>query len=232
MTEQLAPYLPCKACYAKLTDGVLFCKVCNSWQGKQCVSCNRWLPVDAKRCDECEMYQQGLRRVFRLSETTLALITALIAVISPVVTVALFLHDRPSNARFAVSGADDRHIYIKVWNTGRQSCTLVGYHLKLAGEFPIDDVELDLTDEDRKEEKDVVTSTTPVTIALVPSNPNWLPRPDHPEGYTPDDFHQYEDRLVTLEIDVEESSGLAHKSSHFPIKRIRAFLCGGCSSAK
>jgi hypothetical protein len=242
MAEEKEPD-PCKACGSVLQQGAKLCKECGSWQDHQCDACKQWLPFDAKRCNACSTYLVGWFKRIPISQNILALIIALVAVISPAVTVLMYVLDRPSYTRIKVSGADDKRIYVKVWNTGKQPSRLLGYHLRLGGQFPIPDVELDLTDKDSKEGKNVVSSASPATIALTPTNRDWLPRPDQPDGYTSEEFKPFEEREIALTIDVEESWGFpkwlrlpkswnfSERSDEFPVRRLRAFLCGECRHA-
>jgi hypothetical protein len=237
MAEQKKPRL-CNACGSILLDGAELCKECKFWQNNRCVTCQQSLPPGAERCNGCNTYQTGLLKRIPFSQNVLALIVALVAVISPAVTALLYLFDRPSNTTIKVSGADDKGIYVKVWNTGKQPSTLLGYHLRFGGQFPIPDMELGLSNSDSQMGKNVVSSATPVTLTLVPTDQTWLPKPDHAEGYTSREFEPFKNKEITLVIDVEESRTFPkwwrfpERSDHFPIKRIRAFLCGECSDAK
>jgi hypothetical protein len=150
-------------------------------------------------------------------------------VLSSLFTALVYLLDRDSNTMFKVTGADNLHIYVKAWNTGRQPSTLVQYTLLVEGKLPMRNIPLDLSKADRREGKNVIASKEPVKIALSVKDLNWLPKPDHPEGFTATEFDDFKDRLVTLRIDIEESNDSdAHWSDTFPADRIRDFLCGGC----
>lgn len=224
----------CQTCKADLPKpGATFCRECYSWQVPKCDVCQQQLPEGAKRCNGCGTYKKGFLSHLPLSQDVLTLLVALVAVISPLITGVLYSYDRQSHTKFRVGGADDKHVYVKVWNTGRQPSKLLGYHLSLKNTGLHDEtVELDLSDEDRKHGNDVIALGQPVTIGLVSADPNWLPNPGHTEGFTSDEFKKYDGKPASLNIDVEESWWTRTRSDDFSVRQIRAFLCGVCSDAQ
>lgn len=132
----------CNACNSPLKNGAKFCDVCQSWQGKPCVACGRGLPAGAKRCDECDTYQRGLRRFFSASQTTLALLTALISVTSPLILAVRACLNDPSHTSLMVTGVEDRKLRTYAWNTGNKPGRLMSAEVDF-GRYPYEDQQLE-----------------------------------------------------------------------------------------
>jgi len=142
----------CSVCASALTPGALKCSACGSYQercafcglpippmaeictecnvyknGVRCRSCRASMPRDATRCSTCNAFQ-GARRFFPGTETALALVVALISVLTGgaaviyhtwtfrSITTALFLGERDSQ--------NGKVLTLAVANDGSRSATL------------------------------------------------------------------------------------------------------------
>lgn len=88
--------------------------------GKKCVDCASPIPVDAHVCTECNGYQQGWRRYIKFSDTVLALLIALIAVLGVAIPGFLSLFENPKTeikACLIRSQQVPSTFIVKVWVT-------------------------------------------------------------------------------------------------------------------
>ena len=117
--------------------------------------------------------------------TILSLVLASFAICNGVYLAASYLSDRDSYTRFKVTSANDDHVILKAWNTGRRPSTLVAYRV-ICDEWPAKEVTLDLSDKDKLEAMNVIAPGNPVKIRRrVPtrsSNGGLLPQTVQPVG--------------------------------------------------
>ncbi len=119
---------PCVACRQQTSDRAFPCEHCGE---RFCVVCGDDIPPYAPYCKECQSYQSGVRRFFSVSNTTLAWLTAFLALISTVVSGGSRILDRESQTGFKVTGAKVGRIHIQAWNSGREPSTLLNYELEI-----------------------------------------------------------------------------------------------------
>jgi len=124
----------CIACRSPIRTGATKCKECGSYQGRPCAVCAKPLPPPRKldgrwragspKCTECDSFQQLWRRALPVSDTFLALLTALFAVvavawpsvrsfISPVSIYYLGLTSNGTHLRFLVTNQTDNPVYLR-----------------------------------------------------------------------------------------------------------------------
>jgi len=169
-----------------------------------CSNCGKRIPFSASFCNECKTYQ-GVRQHFTVMATILSLVLASFAICNGVYVAATYLSDRDSHTRFKVTSADDDHVILKVWNTGRRPSTLVAYRV-ICDDWPAKEVTLDLSDKDKLEAMNVIAPGKPVKIRLAPARQ--IPPPLESKQFAPKDYldlSEHSSRSLTLEIDVEES---------------------------
>lgn len=238
----------CQACGNAILLGAKMCANCKFPKGdvKQCVNCGKLMPHDVPFCNECKSYQK--LRYFPVSATVIALFAAFIGVISAVIPAVSYFLERNSHTRFKVTSADDLHIYLKAWNTGRQPSTLVGYHLKFQKQLPIENVALQLSTDDVVGARNVIAPGQPVKIGLTMTESESLEiAPTVGEAQnTKDKISKIlSSQPVVLEIDVEESDdprgGVCSyikprkfhtRSDTFPVGRIKAFVVSRMSEGQ
>jgi hypothetical protein len=175
-------------------------------------------------------------------------VAAFIGVISAVIPAGSYFLERNSHTRFKVTSADDLHIYLKAWNTGRQPSTLVGYRLRFQNQLPIKDVTLQLRADDVVGAMNVIAPGKPVKIGLTMTGPESLeivPTADEAQNTKDKIAKVLGSQPVVLEIDVEESDdprgGFCNyikprkchtRSDTFPIDRIKAFVVSRMSEGQ
>jgi hypothetical protein len=149
----------CLECRAEIAAPPTKCEVCGTIHGaRQCVICAAHIPRYARRCNECDAYQDW-RHFFPFSSTVLALMTALIAVLTPAVTGYFTLFPRHSSTKVSYGGGDSAFIYVYAWNRGRRPAVIEQYALTLPGIEP-----LELEPSDRK--FNIVAPDSPSAIRL------------------------------------------------------------------
>jgi hypothetical protein len=184
---------------------------------------------NSKRCNACGTYQNRWLRKLPFSQVVLALLIALLAVISPAITALFYAYDYHSHIAFTVAGADKNRIYINVWNRGRQPSVVTGCALQATPQRSIAIPALILNPTDRRAEKNIISSSVPVTLELINDTPGWLPNPGHLDGFTRQQFDQMKDDPLTLTIVAEEANSRKQiVKETIPAGRIREFLCGEC----
>lgn len=120
----------CDWCCSKIPLEALKCMYCCAQQEKRpCVVCAEKIPATALWCSQCKSYQKGPRRIFSVSNTTIAWFTAFFAVISTLVTAGSNVLDRESSTAFKVTGTKNGMIRIEAWNTGHKPGMLLDYEL-------------------------------------------------------------------------------------------------------
>jgi hypothetical protein len=187
------------------------CPVCSCKpDGKECTNCKRWIPLGASFCSRCMLYG-GLRRHFNMAATALSLVIALFAVIRGFYLTGAYLSDRNSHTRFKVTGSDQSHVYLRIWNTGRKPSALLSYRLKFADLPAAKELTLQQFNEDEKKATNlIVPGKDPVSIALGLPLREELPAAQQSKQYTSDELRTLRQKplneiSVILEIDVEES---------------------------
>lgn len=240
VTEEPPRMRTCVACGAdKIAQGVEKCPNCGSvLDPKLCVICGKLIPAKAKICSICKAYQPWWRVFSNLAAAFPVM--AILALLSGVYTAATYLSDRNSNTRFKVTSANEHHIYLRVWNTGRKPSTLVAYHLHFDGKVPIKDTALQLSDEDILEARSVIAPGEPVKVSLTMSGTESLETPPilvQARNTKEEIGKRLGPQLAVLDIDVEESDdpgdGFWHwgkarrfhrRSDTFPVDRIKEFI--------
>jgi hypothetical protein len=222
----------CPYCGDVLLPKATLCKLCkNHVNGPPCAICQVPIWPNSKRCNTCGTYQNRLLRKLPFSQVVLALLIALLAVISPAITALLYAYNYYSHIAFTVAGADNNRIYIKVWNTGRQPSVVTDCTLRATSQTSISIPALILDPSDRGSEKNVISSSNPVTLALINDTPGWLSNPGHVEGFTRQQFDRMKnDQLTMTVVSVESNSRKTIMTETFPAGRIRDFLCGECKN--
>ncbi len=80
------------------------CKECGAYQeGQNCKSCGRWIPDGARRCGECNSYQDWRRRIPG-NEIVLASLTSILTLLGTMTVAAINFLDRPSRTSVLVKG--------------------------------------------------------------------------------------------------------------------------------
>jgi len=197
----------CVECKKDLpAPGTRQCTACHSWQPpcERCSTCARTIPSEAEFCNECKSFQKGLRRYFNLSSTVLALIAALISVLSVLITQGAAVFHKHSQTVFKVTGANDILVHLKVWNNGSEPSTLLSYRLKF-GELPIEAIPL--YPKDAQEGRIILLPGKPVEVILEPYEKLMTTcRPGYDQPCRRAALLTQLNRTsVTLEMDVEES---------------------------
>jgi hypothetical protein len=231
----------CIACGNEILRDTTPCPICKSDPiGEECNNCKKRMPKGAPFCTECKLYQSKRKHLPTIA-TWFTLLLASFAVVSGVLSAWTYLAERDSHTRFKVTSADELHIYLKVWNTGRQPSMLVAYHLRFEGNLPIKDVMLQLSKDDVVAARNVIPAGQPVKIGLTMTGPSSLEI-----ASTADKSQNTKDKLskilgsqtVVLDVDVEESDdprpgGFCNcikprtfhtQSDTFPVDRIKTFV--------
>jgi len=230
----------CVVCNSEIPANAEICPICRCEpDGQQCDNCKKWMPLRAKFCNECKAYQSW-RQYFNVGAIVLSLFGAFLGVSRTLHLAATYLSERDSHTKFKVTSADDRHVYLRVWNTGRKPSALVGYRLKFNGNPPLKDATLQLSDDDAAKAKNIVVSGRPAKIELTTSGTESLeilPNAGNEQNTKAKISTLLGSQTVLLEIDVEESddptAGFWHwieprkfhtRSEAFPIDRIKSFV--------
>jgi hypothetical protein len=104
-----------------------------------------------------------LRRYFNVSSTVLSLFTALLAILSVLITQGSAVLHRHSQTEFKVTGALGPQIHLKVWNNGREPAALLSYRLKFDS-LPLKTA--DLTSKDVQNGRNIILPGKPVEVVL------------------------------------------------------------------
>lgn len=236
MSDAVAPPEKTKHCFAcgnDIAESAKQCPICNSPQNLDlCSTCGKALPYGIPRCNGCGNYRKGLQSIFPFSNTVLALLVALIAVISPAITALFYYLDYDSHTKVKVVGASKDYISVVAWNTGHKPATLVDYSLVFTEE-PEKEIMLEPVEDDRNAGRNVIASATPVLLRL--TNSVNIPDTRKSTQYTQEERTSRLDRPwsnigMRLSVKVEESSdeppALTPRSDVFPASRIREFIEG------
>jgi RNA polymerase subunit RPABC4/transcription elongation factor Spt4 len=200
---------PCLKCKSE-TGGDPKCPVCGALQrnAKPCGICRELINFESNYCNACKSYQ-GYFRYVSLSQTMVALLaTVLSLVLALIPQVDNFLR-RESNTSFTVVGADGDAIYVRVMNSGRKPSIIRTCSLSIAGIK--DPITLDLLNKDTHDAKNVIGPASEATVGLTATGTSSIP---------------LDTILVTLQMNIDESSGVRVKREQFPAKRIREFFLG------
>ena len=234
--------LKCIACGNELPQDSTTCPLCLSPQKlKICQICGKAMPRNAERCNGCTSYQRWRRHIQFWAAFALA-IGGFFTLISTGWSGVVYVLDRNSDTKFKVTSSDDLRIYLRVWNTGRRPSTLVGYRL-IFDDSPRKELELDLSDKDQPEATNVIAPGGAVAkVSLARALLSTIPAASRRKQYTEPELQEllhdpkspWVDRLLTLEVDVEESSDpwcpwnlfRSHhtRTDRFPAGRIQKFV--------
>lgn len=203
------PPKPCLKCKSE-TGGEAKCPVCGALQpnAKPCRICRELINFDSKYCNTCKSYQ-GLFRYVSLSQTMVALLAAVLSLLLALIPQVDNFLRRESNTSFTVVGADSDAIYVRVMNSGRKPSIIRNCSLAIAGVK--DSITLDLLNKDTHDAKNVIGPASEATVGLTATGTSSIP---------------LDTTLVTLEMNIDESSGARVKREQFPAKRIREFFLG------
>ena len=223
-TESPSPKKICTICRHENPLDQLFCPECkNYYNHKFCDSCGQPIPFDAIRCMHCDS-GQGFRRFLKIPETTLSMLTALVAVFSLVFTqVSNYVH-RNSETSVSFVSADTDFIYVDVLNSGRSSSILHTARVKFGNLQIADEILLPAGDD-----KTVIRKIVPANSEsrLMFQAAGLVRRPPH-AGEVPmlrdDVLATANTAEVILEIEVQESTGpivkRTDKLSGFAIRKL------------
>jgi hypothetical protein len=144
----------CGVCGEPISPDASYCNACKSLQTtlyKNCRVCQARLPKNADRCNACTSLQSW-RRLVPVSQTTIAMLAALLSAMSALLPhVSDALH-RNSDTSFIVTSATGDAIVLAVTNTGRSASVLQHFDLEF-GKLPLEPVELRVIPEDRNSGK-------------------------------------------------------------------------------
>jgi hypothetical protein len=200
---------PCLKCKSE-TGGEPKCPVCGALQpnAKPCRICRELINFDSKYCNTCKSYQ-GLFRYVSFSQTMVALMAAVLSLVLALIPQVDNFLRRESNTSFTVVGADGDAIYVRVMNSGRKPSIIRTCSLSVPGVK--DPITLDLLNKDTHDAKNVIGSASEATVGLTATGTNSIP---------------LDTTLVTLQMNIDESSGVRVKREQFPAKRIHEFFLG------
>jgi hypothetical protein len=116
----------------------------------------------------------------------------------------------PSHTRFVVNNSDPKFIHLKVWNTGHNWSTLVGYRVRFPGELMVESTELSLATPDTIIEPQDAAHLVDLTVGKLTRSCN----PATKRRYLKTEIEtvlreRSRALIVTVEVDVQESG-------HFP----------------
>ncbi|HEX3070211.1 MAG TPA: hypothetical protein VHX14_16715 [Thermoanaerobaculia bacterium] len=208
----------CKKCRSEIGQGKKKCDVCDALQEnvQACRICKELIPFKAKYCNSCKSYQ-GVFRYVSFSQTTVALMAAVLALLVALAPhVDAFFH-RQSDTSFTVTGADGDAIYVHLMNSGRKPSIIRACSLAIAG--VAQPVTLEFLNKDTHDAKNVIRPASEGTVGLTASGVSVAP-----EDTTP----------VTLQMMIEESSDPKPKpkTETFPARRIHEFFAGKVPAGK
>jgi predicted nucleic acid-binding Zn ribbon protein len=216
--QRAANHRLCPLCHTFLQYDATVCDSCKATQYKrQCVSCGYFIPFGAVQCKECKSYQ-GWRRHFGFSTTVLALLVALISVLTPLLRAAIEFATHDSETSIAFQGETIDEIRISAMNTGRSPSLLRSYQLVSGDHGVLQDARLELVAKSPEAPANVVPPNAGITVRL------------RVDGMTtslsPAELRQKLGELVmTVQTEVEESDGGKHTvSDSFPALRIEQVI--------
>jgi predicted nucleic acid-binding Zn ribbon protein len=219
----------CVECKSELpAPGARKCAKCGSWQDttSRCPTCLRTIPKDAEFCNECKLYRKGLLRKINVSQTFLLVLTAMVTVLTFIITQSSTVFHRHSETEFKVTGANDILVHLKVWNNGREPSTLLSYRLKFRG-LPLKDIALFPTEAGQG--RIVMPPGNPVELVLEPYDK--LTTTCNPSYDQPCVREELLKRLagssVTLEMQVEESGHFWNLFTTHPFRHTQSDTFSG-----
>jgi len=230
----------CIACGNEIPTDLMECPYCHYVQVlRLCAVCKKAIPLTARRCNNCDAFQDRLRRHLPGSQLLFTVLAVLFGVLSTAFTAAAYLLNLESNTTFKVASSDDAHIILKIWDTGRKPSSLVNYRLNLGNlnlipAKPTSDrsMELNLGDAGEAAGNSVIAPGNPITISLT------VVKNLTPTSPCETIMKQLANERLTLEIDVEESNDpccfwnliplrpFHTRRSSFPANRITNFIKG------
>jgi predicted nucleic acid-binding Zn ribbon protein len=153
---------PCKWCGTALEKpDAKRCAKCDLWQGDgRCCVCKEPIPDDAKYCNACKSFQSRWRYV-SLGQATLALVTALLAVLSAVLPQVRDFLNRNSDTSFVVASCTRDVVLLSVANTGRSASVLQRFAMSF-GDLPLETVPLRVVPEDREKGRTYIAPGTSI----------------------------------------------------------------------
>lgn len=216
--QRTANHRLCTMCGNFLQYDAMVCDSCKTPQfKKQCVSCGYFIPFRAVQCKECKSYQ-GWRKHFGLSTTVLALLVALISVLTPLLRAAIEFATRHSETSIAFQGETIDEIRISAMNTGRSPSLLRSYQLVSGDHDVLQDARLELVAESPERPANVVPPNAGITVRLRVNGMT--------TSLSPAELREKLNALVmTVQTEVEESDGGKHTvSDSFPALRIEQVI--------
>ncbi len=211
------PLQDCSICGKQNPPDVKKCEHCDSFQYKRhCVVCGGNLAAGATYCNECKSHQDW-RRHIGVSQTTLALLVALVSLVTPMLKEIADFTRRHSLTTVVFQSATDKEITINALNTGKSRSLLRGFRLVSGDHRILNDAELDVVSNDSK--LTVLRGDEEMSIRLKPLTGL--------TAHTP--YDELSDSLknlkLTLVVDVQESTGvLKERRDTFPAVRIERFI--------
>lgn len=193
-------------------EALLQCKRCKAFQGwKPCVVCYSRIAKGAKRCKECDSLQSRWRFV-KIPETTLAFLTALLAVFSLAITPIVNFFNRNSKTSVVFASSDPNYIYAEVLNRGRADSIVRKAWLRF-GDLPYEDTRLLFATTDKREARRIVPAGGQVHLTFL--LPGLQRKETAPSPADPD---------VTLVLEVDESNGCRETTDSFDVNEIRQMI--------
>jgi hypothetical protein len=207
----------CTTCGNIVRQDAKKCEHCNEVQyERQCAVCGANMPYRASYCNACKSYQNW-RRHIGVSQTTLALLVALISMVTPMLKEISDFARRDSNTTVAFQSATEKEITVNVLNTGKSRSLLRRFRLVSGDHRILEDADLDVVANDSK--LTVLRADDEMSIRLKPLTGLTAHKP----------YEELSDSLrnleMTLVIDVQESTGIVELRRHtFPAVRIERFI--------
>jgi predicted nucleic acid-binding Zn ribbon protein len=193
-------------------EALLQCKRCEAFQGlKPCVVCYSRIPKQATRCRDCKTVQSRWRFV-TVPQTTLAFLTALVAVFSIAITPFVNFLNRHSKTSVVFASSDPNYIYAEVLNRGRADSIVRKAWLRF-GEQPYEDTRLLFAATGKNEVHRIVPAGG--RIQLIFSVPGLQRMQAASSPVDPD---------VTLVLEVDESNGWRETSDSFDVNEIQKLI--------
>jgi hypothetical protein len=217
----------CGICGEPIARDASYCNACKSAQTvlyTNCVVCQARMPEDARRCNACSSFQDWRRHV-SYSQSTLALLVALVSALGSLFLQMSNVLNRNSDTSFVVTGATSDIIVLAVANTGRSASVLQHFDLEF-GKLPLASVELRVIPDDRNAGRTYI----PPGSSIVHLQASGI---ELRGGETKERIRELlsSGREVTLTVSVKESDDRAEGpwtkvASRMPASFIREFILG------
>jgi predicted nucleic acid-binding Zn ribbon protein len=189
-------------------EALLQCRRCEALQGwKPCVVCYSRIPKQAKRCSHCNTLQSWWRFV-TFHQTTLAFLTALVAVSSIAITPLVNFLNRHSKTSVVFASSDPNYIYAEALNRGRADSIVRKAWLRF-GELPYEDTRLVFAATDQNGVHRIVPAGGRLQLTFTFTGLQQMPAASLPAD--PD---------VTLVLEVDESNGCRETANSFNVNEI------------